>query len=598
MAAGGFATLAASSTNLHVRPCVNRAASTTPNRGIALPARAGGSAGLLRSLATLIAVLLAIPILAVLANLFLPGEGAWSHLAATVLPEYVANTLWLLAGVGAMVIFGGVATAWLVTMCQFPGRRVFEWALLLPMAMPAYIMAYAYTDFLQFTGPVQTWLRQVTGWQARDYWFPEIRSVGGAVAMLGLVLYPYVYLVVRAAFLEQSIGIIEVGRTLGYGAWRSFFRIALPLARPAIAAGTTLALMETLADFGTVSYFAVPTFTTGIYRAWLALGDRGAAAQLSALLLGFVAAVLLLERANRGRARFHNTSQRKRMVRHPLTGARAAAAMFVCGLPLLFGFGLPTGLLLQLALTAGDAQLGARFGTLAFNSFTLAGVTAATGIVLALVMAYALRLHPGPLVRAANRLAGLGYAVPGAVIAIGILVPVARLDNVIDAWMRAHFDLSTGLLLTGSIAALVYAYLVRFLAVALQTVEAGLSKVTPSMDEAARSLGVGPLGTVAKIHAPLLRGSLLTAGLLVFVEVMKELPATFVMRPFNFDTLAVQAYNLAADERLSEASTAALAIVAVSVLPIILVSRRIARSQLRADQVPAAAVVPTIAPTR
>ena len=549
--------------------------------------RAGGDPGVLSSAATLIAILLTVPILTVLGNLLLPGEGAWSHLAATVLPEYVANTVWLLAGVGAMVIMGGVATAWLVTMCQFRGRRTFEWALLLPMAMPAYIMAYAYTDFLQFTGPVQTWVRHMTGWQAREYWFPEIRSVGGAIAMLGLVCYPYVYLVVRAAFLEQSIGIAEVGRTLGYGAWRSFFRIALPLARPAIAAGTTLALMETLADFGTVSYFAVPTFTTGIYRAWLSLGDRVAAAQLSAMLLAFVGIVLLLERASRGRARYHNTSSRRRMVRYPLTGARAAGAIFICVVPLLLGFALPTGLLLHMATTAGDAQFGARFATLAFNSFTLAGVTAVTGVLLALVMAYALRVHPGSLTRAANRLAGLGYAIPGAVIAIGILVPVARLDNALDAWMRAHFDISTGLLLTGSIAALVYAYLVRFLAVALQTVEAGLSKVTLSMDEAARSLGVGPLGAVAKIHAPLLRGSLLTAGLLVFVEVMKELPATFVMRPFNFDTLAVQAYNLASDERLSEASTAALAIVAVSVLPLIVLSRRIARG----DRPPVAAEI-------
>ncbi len=548
--------------------------SSWPARGWGFP-----RVSVLTAITTLIAILLAVPISFVLANVFVPGQGAWSHLVQTVLPEYVANTLWLLAGVSAMVIFGGVATAWLVTMCRFPGRRIFEWALILPLAMPAYIMAYAYTDFLQFTGPVQTGLRELTGWQAREYWFPEIRSVGGAIVMLGLVLYPYVYLVVRAAFLEQSVGIIEVGRSLGYGSWRSFFHIALPLARPAIAAGTALALMETLADFGTVSYFAVPTFTTGIYRAWLSLGDPVAAAQLSALLLGFVVAVLLIEHVSRGRARFHNTSGRKRPVRYQLRGVAACTAVLICCVPLVLGFALPTGLLLHLALADGDAQFGARFLRLTFNSFTLAGVTALTGVVLALAMAYALRLRPGPVTRAANRLAGLGYAIPGAVIAIGILVPVARLDNAIDAWMRAHFDVSTGLLLTGSIAALVYAYLVRFLAIALQTVEAGLTKITPSMDEAARSLGVGPLGTLVKVHGPLMWGSLLTAGLLVFVDVMKELPATFVMRPFNFDTLAVQAYNLAADERLGEASTSALAIVAVSVLPLIILSRRIARTR-------------------
>ena len=272
-------------------------------------------AGALPLLATLIAVLLAVPVVVVLANVFAPGQGAWAHLAATVLPEYIANTLCLLAGVSVMVIFGGVSTAWLVTTCRFPGQRMFEWTLILPLAVPAYIMAYAYTDLLQFTGPVQTWLRAVTGWHAREYWFPEIRSVGGAIVMLGLVLYPYVYLVVRAAFLEQSVGIMEVGRTLGYGAWGSFFRIALPLVRPAIVAGTTLALMETLADFGTVSYFAVPTFTTGIYRAWLSMGDRVAAAQLSAMLLCFVVLLLLLERWSRGRARYYNKGGRLRDTR-------------------------------------------------------------------------------------------------------------------------------------------------------------------------------------------------------------------------------------------------------------------------------------------
>jgi iron(III) transport system permease protein len=537
-------------------------------------------------MATLVAALLAVPIVAVLANVFATGQGAWQHMASTVLPEYIANTLWLVAGVGAMVMFGGVASAWLVTMCRFPGRRVFEWALILPLAMPAYIMAYAYTDFLQFTGPLQTWLRAITGWQAREYWFPEIRSVGGAIAMLGLVLYPYVYLVVRAAFLEQSVAIIEVGRSLGYGPWRGFFRLALPLARPAIAAGTALALMETLADFGTVSYFAVPTFTTGIYRAWLSMGDRVAAAQLSALLLGCVVLILLLERMSRARARFHNAGGRKWPPRYELHGAAAWLATLVCSLPLLFGFLLPAGLLLQMSLSVSDVELGARFLQLTLNSFTLAGVTAAAAVALALLMAYAVRLRPGPLATAANRLAGFGYAIPGAVIAIGILVPVARLDNAVDAWMRANIGISTGLLLTGSIAALVYAYLVRFLTVALQTVEAGLAKITASMDEAARSLGVGAGATLVRVHGPMMRGSLLTAALLVFVDVMKELPATLVMRPFNFDTLAVRAYNLAADERLAEAASAALAIVAVSLLPLILLSRRIAGARRDATAAP------------
>ncbi len=530
----------------------------------------------LTAAATLVAALLAVPIITVLTSVFAAGQGTWQHLMATVLPGYVANTLWLVSGVGAMVIFGGVVSAWLVTMCGFPGRRWFEWALILPLAMPAYIMAYAYTDFLQFTGPVQTWLRDVTGWQAREYWFPDIRSVGGAVVMLGLVLYPYVYLVVRAAFLEQSVGIIEVGRTLGYGPWRGFYRLALPLARPAIAAGTALALMETLADFGTVSYFAVPTFTTGIYHAWLSMGDRVAAAQLSAMLLGCVALILLFERLSRAGARYHNAGGRKWPARYELRGATAWAATLICSLPLVFGFLLPAGILLHMSLRVANVEFGQRFFTLAWNSFTLAAVTAMAAVILALLMAYAVRLRPGLAATVANRVAGLGYAVPGAVIAIGILVPVARLDNSIDAWMRQEYGISTGLLLTGSVVALVYAYLVRFLTVALQTVEAGLAKITPSMDEAARSLGAGPAATLATVHGPMLRGSILTAALLVFVDVMKELPVTFVMRPFNFDTLAVQAYQLAADERLAEAASAALAIVVVSLLPLIVLSRRIA----------------------
>ena len=537
---------------------------------------------MLSAATTLIAMLLAVPVVVVLANIFAPGQGTWTHLAATVLPEYVANTVWLLAGVSVMVVFGGVSTAWLVTTCRFPGQRIFEWTLILPLAMPAYIMAYAYTDFLQFTGPLQTWLRELTGWQAREYWFPEIRSVGGAAAMLGLVLYPYVYLVVRTAFLEQSVGIIEVGRTLGYGPWRGFFRIALPLARPALAGGTALALMETLADFGTVSYFAVPTFTTGIYRAWLSMGDQVAAAQLSAMLLGCVALVLVLERVSRAGARYHNAGGRKWPARYELHGHRAWLATLICSVPLVFGFLLPAGLLLHMSLRGTGTELGARFLHLALNSFTLAGTASVVAVALALLMAYAVRLRPGALATGANRLAGFGYAIPGAVIAIGILIPVARLDNAVDAWMRENAGISTGLLLTGSIVALVYAYLVRFLAVALQTVDAGLTKITPSMDDAARSLGSGTTGALMRVHVPMMRASILTAALLVFVDVMKELPATLVMRPFNFDTLAVRAYNLAADERLAEAAVAALAIVAVSLLPLILLSRRIANTSREA----------------
>jgi iron(III) transport system permease protein len=527
-----------------------------------------------------VAVLFALPILAVVGNVFVPSDGVWAHLAATVLPDYIVNTVWLALGVGTGVLCIGVAMAWLVTMCRFPGRWFFEWALLLPMAVPAYVMAYTYTDLLQFVGPVQSTLRDVTGWGPHDYWFPEIRSLGGAMAMLAFVLYPYVYLLARAAFLEQSVCALEVSRMLGCGPWLSFWRVALPLARPAIAAGTALALMETLADFGTVSYFSVQTFTTGIYRAWFAMGEPTAAAQLASALLGFVLLILTLERLTRGRSRYYHTSTRyRRLPGYRLGGGRAALAVVACTVPLALGFVVPAGDLLYMALTEGDAQFGAKFLELALHSFTLASVTALAAVCIGLVMAYGARLHPHPLARLSARVAGLGYAVPGSVIAVGTLLPFGVIDNALDAWMRSRFGVSTGLILTGSIAALVFAYLVRFLAVSLNTIESSLGKIRPSMDDAARALGRGPTATVLKIHLPLMSGGLLTAALIVFVDVMKELPATLIMRPFNFDTLAVQAYNLAADERLTEASTAALAIVAVGILPVVVLSRAIARSR-------------------
>jgi iron(III) transport system permease protein len=526
-------------------------------------------------IAVLVAALIALPVLVVLQNVFVPSHGTWRHLVQTVLGDYVANSLLLMGGVAAGVVFGGVLTAWITTMCRFPGRRVFEWALLLPMAMPAYVMAYAYTDLLQFAGPVQSALREWMDWRAGQYWFPDVRSAGGAVVMFSLVLYPYVYLLARAAFLEQSDSMLEMARVSGYSPWGTFLHVALPLARPGIVAGTALALMETLADFGTVSYFGVQTFTTGIYRAWFSLGDHTAAAQLSAALLGFVFLVLLIERVTRARAGFHSASHRKQL-RHvyELRGKWVPLAFVFCAIPVVFGFLLPIGILLHLALTSGDAQFGARYAQLTFNTVTLAGLTAALAVSLALAVGYAAR-SGGPAVRAAQRIAGLGYAVPGAVIAVGVLIPITRLDHVLASAVASLTGTNPGLLLTGGVAALVYAYLVRFFAVSLQAVDAGLSKITPNMDSAARSLGYGPLATLASVHAPLLWRSALAAGLLVFVDVMKELPATFVMRPFNFDTLAVQAYNLASDERLAEASTAALTIVAVGLVPLILLARMI-----------------------
>ena len=528
-----------------------------------------------------LAALIGLPVASVLANIFSGGTAAiWQHLASTVLPEYIGSTLWLCLGVGCGVVVVGVATAWLTAMHDFPGRRFFEWALVLPLAVPAYVLAYVYTDFLQFVGPLQSALREAFGWRRADYWFPDVRSLGGAILMFVFVLYPYVYLMARTAFIERASGMLEAARTLGLGPWRSFFRVSLPLARPAVAAGTALALMETLADYGTVAYFGVQTFTTGIYRAWFSLGDRIAAAQLAASLLGFVVLLLLVEQLSRGRARFHNTTGRNRpQAGYALRGMPALFAVLVCAIPLLVGFLLPAGLLFRLALAEGDAQFGRIFLVLAGNSFVLAGVTAMLAVALAVLLAYAARVSKGVVASALNRLVGLGYAVPGSVIAVGVLIPVTRLDNWLLVQWTAWFGSNPGLLLTGGIAALIYAYLVRFLAVALQSVNASLAKVTPSMDEAARSLGATPAGTLRRVHLPILRSSLFTAGLLVFVDVMKELPATLVMRPFNFDTLATQAYTLASDERLAEASSASLAIVAVGLLPLVMLSHGIAKSR-------------------
>ena len=550
---------------------------------IALSAPRGAVRSLpwLKFVALLAAVLIAAPLLSVATHVFSGGtSGTWSHLAATVLPDYVATTLWLCAGVGIGVAALGVGAAWLVTRHEFPLRAQFEWALVLPLAMPAYVMAYTYTDLLQYVGPVQTALREAFGWRRADYWFPDVRTTGGAIVMFVLVLYPYVYMLARTAFIERAGGLVEVARAMGLTPWQGFVRVSLPLARPAIAAGVALALMETLADYGTVSYFAVQTFTTGIYRAWFSLGDRVAAAQLALALLAFVIGVLVLERLSRGRSRFHDTTLRRgNVARRRLQGAKALAALLACALPLLLGFLLPAGLLLDMALTDGDAQFGARFLLLARNSVLVSGLTALAAVALALLIAYAARSHAGLATRWAHRVAGLGYALPGSVIAVGVLIPVTRLDHAIAALLRETLQVEVGLVFTGGIAALVYACLVRYLTAALQAVDAGLAKITTHMDDAARSLGHGPAETLRRVHLPLLRGSVLTAALLVFIDVMKELPATLVMRPFNFDTLATQAYTLASDERLAEASTSALAIVAVGLLPMMILCRQIARGQ-------------------
>lgn len=527
-----------------------------------------------------VALVVVSPIVAVVATALAPNEGVWAHLAATVLPRYLANTGWLMLGVGAGVLVVGVATAWLVSMCRFPGRGLFEWALLLPIAIPPYVIAFVYTDLLEFAGPVQTALRQAFGWQTvRDYWFPDIRTIGGAVTVMSLVFYPYVYLLGRAAFMSQSVCVLEASRVLGRGPWRSFFTVALPLARPALVAGLSLALMETLADFGTVKYFAVSTFTTGIYRVWLDVNEP-AAAQMAATLLCFVLLLVGIERWSRRERRFDQTTQRYRALPgYRLTGWRATAAIAICAAPILFGFAVPALVLADHALFNLASGLDERFLTDLWHSLMLAGVAAFACIAAALFLAYGVRLARSPVLAGLSRLASLGYAVPGSVLAVGVVVPLARLDRGIDAVAEGVFGVHTGLVFGGTVFALIFAYVVRFLALSNGAVESGLATITPNMDAAARTLGESPSGALRRVHLPLIRGSVLAGAILVFVEVMKELPATILLRPFNFQTLATRTYEYAADERIAEAALPALTIVLAGIIPVIILSAAIRRSR-------------------
>lgn len=531
----------------------------------------------LQACAALLAALLVTPVVVVVLNLFVPRWQTWAHLIETVLPGYVINTglLALFVGVGVTVV--GVASAWVCAMCTFPGQRLMQWALILPIAFPAYVLACVYTDALQFAGPVQMALRATLGWPMAGDFFPQIRSLGGAALVLTMVLYPYVYLLARTAFLEQSGASLESARVLGLSAWGAFGRIALPLARPAIVAGVALALMETLADYGTVDYFGVDTFSTGVFRAWFSFGDPVAASQLGALLLFGIGAILVLEQRLRGAARYHPTTTRMHYP-YRLHGLRALGALIVCVMPLFLGFVAPVLLLLRLVMQGVELEMAPRFLSYAKNSVTLASLAAVLCVCCALLIAYAARLQLGLSARLAQRVAGLGYALPGVVIALGVLVPLAWLDRGLSALFAFLFGTGPQLWLSGTLIALMFAYLVRFVSIALQSLTAGLSRIRASMDDASRSLGLSASKTLWFVHAPLLARSLLTAALLVFVDVMKELPATLALRPFNVDTLAVQTYHFAKDERLSEAAVMAFALVLVGLLPVMFLAQQIRRA--------------------
>ncbi len=529
---------------------------------------------LLRIPLVLLLCALLLPVVAVLASWLPWGEsGAQAaailrEMASTVLPTYTWTTVQLCAYVAVGVVVVGLSAAAAVTLFDFPGRRWFEWALLLPLAMPAYVVAYAYTDFLQFSGPLQTALRAALDAEGRM--FPEVRSVGGAAWVFTFALYPYVYLLARTALAERATHLMEAARLMGAGLVRRILVVALPLARPAVAAGVALALMETLADFGVSSYFGIQTFTAGIYKAWLAMDNRIAAAQLATVLLALVALFLFLEQRAQARMRFAagkgarpGAGDAQAIV---LTGRHALWAWLVCALPILMGFVLPVVFMLRPLLLEQNPVPWERFGQWALNSVRLGAITSVLAVGVALALAFGTRRSSHWAPRLAARVAGLGYAIPGAVVVVGLLLPVGWVQAWRPEWQVGYFVTATAL-------GIVWAYLVRFSAVALQSLQSGYARIPASLDDAARMLGTSDVGTLARVHWPLLRRSTAAAALLVFVDVMKELPATLVLRPFNSDTLAVVAYQLARDERLGEAAVPCLALVLVGLLPVVLLSR-------------------------
>jgi iron(III) transport system permease protein len=534
------------------------------------------------SVAAILAVTL-IPVVAIVWLALTGTDSNWAHLAQTVLPDAVATTVLLLTITCLVAAVVGTTAAWLVTQYRFPGRDIASWLLLLPLAIPTYIVAYSYGGLLDYAGPLQSGLRALFGFaDHRAYWFPEVRSLTGAALLLAGVLYPYVYLAMRASFLQQSVGTLEVARTLGATPLGAFFRVALPLARPALAGGIALVAMEALNDLGATEYLGVRTLTVAAYQTWLQRSSLTGAAEIASITLLFVLAAFTLERLSRGGAAYHDPVARWRAV--PEIEAGPLAGWFMLGavlMPVLLGFLLPMSMLAGNAWAYLDEVTRADFWRAALNSLLLALIAAALATVLALILAYARRVAPNGFTRPAVRLTGFGYALPGTILALGLLIPLAAFDNWLDGIARAWLGVSTGLLLSGTIVALVIAYAVRFMAVSLAAIESGLSRLSPNLDAAARTLGETALTALRRVHFPLLRPAIGTALLLVFVDVMKELPATLLLRPFDFETLATRVYGFAAIEAFEEAAFGALTIVAIGLVPVILLNWTIVGGALR-----------------
>lgn len=545
------------------------------------PAAEGATAATLTVAAILAVVLLPLGTVIVLA--LSPDENIWPHLANTVLPLALSRTLLLMTGVGALTLVMGCGAAWLVTMYRFPGRAALDRLLVIPLAMPTYIVAYCYADLLDYAGPLQSGLRHLAGWtSAHDYWFPEVRSTGGAIVVLSFVLYPYVYLTARASFVQQSVCVLEVARTLGRTPLGTLWSVALPLARPALAAGVALALMECLNDLGAVQHMGVETLTASIYATWLQRSNLGGAAQLATVLLLLAAVLFAAERRARGGARVHHTSRRQRAIPfQDITGWRGYAASALCALPFLAGFGLPFAMLAGDALRHGSTGLDAGFLRAMANSLLLSLLAAGAAVILAVALVQARRVAGTRFTAMAVRLASLGYAVPGTVLAVGLLVPLAAFDNRLDELLRDTLGVSSGLLLSGSLFALTLAYVIRFLAAGVGSIESAMERISPNLDAAARALGATAWAAAWRVHLPLLVPAAGAAALLVFVDCMKELPATLLLRPFNFETLATHVYTYAALEQFEQAAPGALAIVLAGLVPVLLLHQTIANGTAR-----------------
>lgn len=563
-------------TTKNTKPAMNAQTSAVKSDTKIKPAKRPSSWGWVLLVLPII-VLVLLPLLSIVIMSFSPSENIWPHLISTILPRSIRDTFLLMSGVGVLSLIIGTSTAWLVTMYQFKGRRFFEWALLLPLAMPTYMMAYCAVDLLEYSGPIQTGLRSVFGFQdSRDYWFPNIATMPGAIIVLSLVLYPYVYLAARASFIQQSVCALEVARTLGRTPMGAFWNVGLPLARPALIAGLVLALMECLNDYGAVAYFGIETLTASVYSTWQERSNLGGAAQIASLMLLIIIVLLYVERRARSEQKyFQTTGYNRDLPVIQLNGLQEAFAVMACALPFLLGFALPFYILLSASFRFIDFVWTPEFWAAAGNSVLLASLTAVIAVSVALIIAYGKRVTAHPILKPIGALAGTGYAIPGAILAIGILIPLAAFDNMFDSFMRSTFGISTGLLLSGSLFALLFAYLVRFLAISLGTIEAGFHKISPNLDGAARTLGQNSVGGFRLVLLPIMRPSVAAAALLVFVDTMKELPATLLLRPFNFDSLATLVFEFASREEFEEAGLAGLTIVAFGLIPLLILNRTV-----------------------